>query len=97
MKGVPVGLFATLSCAGALGETVRFEPAARTVDLGTGVTTTTFEVHVESTTGVATFNSIDLLIGSDTLVPSAFAFDPDNATTRTTNVAKQFFNIFPPN
>ncbi len=75
MKGVTVGLLASLSCACALGETVRFEPAIRTVDLGTGVTTTTFEVHVESTTGVATFNSIDLLIGSDNLVPSAFAFD----------------------
>ncbi len=75
MKVVSVSFLMSLSCACALGETVRFEPASRTVDLGTGVTTTTFEVHVESTIGVASFNSIDLLIGSDSLVPSAFAFD----------------------
>lgn len=64
-----------MGAAISFGETVRFDPPMQTVDLNSGNTTTTFDVYIEMTGDVATFDAIDMQIGSDTMLLSEFTFD----------------------
>lgn len=64
-----------LSATSSSGETVRFDPPVQTVDLHSGSTTTTFDVYVENTGDSDTFDAIDMLIGSDTLILTDFTFE----------------------
>lgn len=61
--------------ATAAGETIRFDPTSQSLESGATITTLTFDLYLESTSSTTTFNSIDLLIGSNTVAVTSFTFD----------------------
>ena len=66
-----------IASAHAVGATIDFTPPTRTVDFGTGVSETTFQVSVADSELFEQITSIRLILGSNDLQVISFDFEPE--------------------
>lgn len=83
MRFIPWLLVLSIAPIVAQGATVAFDPPILEIHVAGGVTTGTFQITVASTEVLATFNSVDMVIGSNDVQLTAFVLTDEfiDATT----------------